>query len=237
MASEPRPAVRASGKAQDDVSVAKADLQTRDLLVLSALRLFARHGIEGVSLRQITAEAQQSNQSVVQYYFQSKEGLIEAVLAHVAQLLLPSQDAALTELDAAALQGPLQARQVVSAAVMPFVMAYATSDTGRWSIRFLSRMTWQADEKGFRMVEGMLWPYFMRIQPHLEAAMPNQSPESLQIKCLFAIVDLIHGLASSRLLASSPVVGERYQKEPWAVAQHLIDYITGGLSYEPTVKT
>ncbi len=213
----------------------RSDLQTRDLLVLAALRLFARHGIEGVSLRQITAEAKQSNQSVVQYYFQSKGGLIEAVLQHVTEILMPSQDVALAELEAAA--GLLSPRQVVSKAVMPFVMAYATSDVGRWAIRFLSRMTWQADEKGFRLVEGMLWPYFMRVERHLEAAMPNQSRESLQIKCLFAIVDLIHGLASSRLLASSPVVGEQYKKDPWSVAQHMIDYITGGLSSEPTVKT
>jgi AcrR family transcriptional regulator len=235
MASESRSAVRSGSKAAEAAS-AKSDLQTRDLLVLSALRLFARHGIEGVSLRQITAEAGQSNQSVVQYYFQSKEGLIEAVLAHVAQLLLPSQDAALDQLAAEAQQGPLQPRQVVAIGVMPFVMAYVNSDAGRWSIRFLSRMTWQADEKGFRMVESMLWPYFMRIERHLESAMPNQSRDSLQIKCLFAIVDLIHGLASSRLLASSPVVGEQYQKDPWSVAQHLIDYITGGLSYGPTSK-
>lgn len=234
MASESRSAVRSGSKAAEAAST-KSDLQTRDLLVLSALRLFARHGIEGVSLRQITAEAGQSNQSVVQYYFQSKEGLIEAVLAHVAELLLPSQDAALDQLTAEALKGPLEARQVVSIGVMPFVMAYVNSDAGRWSIRFLSRMTWQADEKGFRMVEAMLWPYFMRIERHLEAAMPNQSRDSLQIKCLFAIVDLIHGLASSRLLASSPVVGEQYQKDPWSVAQHLIDYITGGLSYGPSM--
>ncbi len=218
------------------MAVAKPELETRDLIILSALRLFARHGIEGVSLRQITNDAGQSNQSVVQYYFLNKDGLIEAVLGHVAQLLLPLQDQAIQRLEEARTQAPLSARQVVEAAVMPFILTYAASDQGRWGIKFLSRMTWQADEGGFRMVENLLWPYFGRLEWHLAAALPLQTREALQVKCLFAIVDLIHGLASSRLLASSPVVGQQYREHPRHVTEYLIDYITGGLSFEATWK-
>jgi len=214
------------------MSVNKSELDTRELLIMTALRLFARNGIEGVSLRQITQEAGQSNQSVVQYYFLNKEGLIEAVLGHVAQLLLPSQDEALHRLDVLFQRGVLTPRDVVATAVMPFVVTYAKSDEGRWSIKFLSRMTWQAHSQGFQMVENLLWPYFGRLESHLGRTMPNQSREALQIKCLFAIIDLIHGLSSSRLLSASPVVGHLYQKDPRCVTEYLIDYITGGLSFE-----
>ncbi|MCU1452890.1 MAG: regulatory protein TetR [Acidimicrobiales bacterium] len=51
-------------------------------LVLAAERLFARHGIDGVSLRQIAAEAGSSNNSAVHYHFGTKHGLIAAIFRH-----------------------------------------------------------------------------------------------------------------------------------------------------------
>ena len=51
-------------------------------LVLAAERLFALHGIDGVSLRQIAAEAGSANNSAVHYHFGSKGGLIAAIFRH-----------------------------------------------------------------------------------------------------------------------------------------------------------
>ena len=47
--------------------------------MLSAERLFARDGIAGASLRQISAEAQNGNNSAVQYYFGSRTQLVQAI--------------------------------------------------------------------------------------------------------------------------------------------------------------
>jgi AcrR family transcriptional regulator len=51
-------------------------------LVVAAERLFALHGIDGVSLRQIAAEAGSANNSAVHYHFGSKKGLITAIFRH-----------------------------------------------------------------------------------------------------------------------------------------------------------
>jgi AcrR family transcriptional regulator len=51
-------------------------------LVLAAERLFATHGIDGVSLRQIAVEAGSGNNSAVHYHFGSKHGLIAAIFRH-----------------------------------------------------------------------------------------------------------------------------------------------------------
>jgi AcrR family transcriptional regulator len=51
-------------------------------LVVAAERLFAVHGIDGVSLRQIAVEAGSSNNSAVHYHFGSKEALIGAIFQH-----------------------------------------------------------------------------------------------------------------------------------------------------------
>ncbi|MGE3744778.1 MAG: TetR/AcrR family transcriptional regulator [Sphingomonadaceae bacterium] len=51
-------------------------------LILAAEKLFARGGIEGVSLREIAAAAGQGNHHAVQYHFGTREGLVQAVFDH-----------------------------------------------------------------------------------------------------------------------------------------------------------
>lgn len=52
---------------------------TRRALIEHAEQLFAEHGIEAVSLRQVALAAGQRNHSVVPYHFGSKEGLVSAI--------------------------------------------------------------------------------------------------------------------------------------------------------------
>ena len=51
-------------------------------LLLTAERLFAGHGLDGVSLRQIAAEAGSSNNSAVRYHFGSKDELVQAIFTY-----------------------------------------------------------------------------------------------------------------------------------------------------------
>jgi|SRR5690606_17931735 AcrR family transcriptional regulator len=48
-------------------------------IILAAQQLFAERGIDAVSLREIATAAGHANNSAVQYHFQSKEGLIQAI--------------------------------------------------------------------------------------------------------------------------------------------------------------
>jgi AcrR family transcriptional regulator len=52
---------------------------TKQQIVRAAERLFAIHGLDGVSLRQIGAEAGNGNNSAVQYHFGSKDQLVRAI--------------------------------------------------------------------------------------------------------------------------------------------------------------
>ena len=60
----------------------KRTAATRLALIESAEHLFAQHGVEGISLRQIAADAGCANTNAVAYHFGSKEALVEAVLRH-----------------------------------------------------------------------------------------------------------------------------------------------------------
>jgi AcrR family transcriptional regulator len=73
---------------------------TRELLMVTAERLIAMNGVEGVSLREIQAAAGQSNSSVITYHFGSQAGLVRAILefryrtvnARRAELLRQARD-------------------------------------------------------------------------------------------------------------------------------------------------
>lgn len=60
---------------------------TKESIVLVAERLFAAHGIDGVSIRQILLEAGVANNSAVQYHFESKAGLVRAIVDYRAPYL------------------------------------------------------------------------------------------------------------------------------------------------------
>ncbi len=70
---------------------------SKEQIVLAAERLFAEHGIEGVSLRQIGAAAGNGNNSAVQYHFGSKDRLIHAVFEYRLPRLRERRDLLLAE--------------------------------------------------------------------------------------------------------------------------------------------
>lgn len=55
----------------------QTDSRTR--IILAAEILFAREGIDGVSLRRIAAAAGQKNHHAVQYHFGTRDGLVQAI--------------------------------------------------------------------------------------------------------------------------------------------------------------
>ncbi len=54
----------------------------KERIIVAAERLFAEHGVNGVSLRQIGAAAGNGNNSAVTYHFGSKDQLIRGVFDH-----------------------------------------------------------------------------------------------------------------------------------------------------------
>src|SRR5690606_36155618 len=69
---------------------------TRLLIIDTAERLFAAHGISGVSLRQIIAEAD-VNLASIHYYFGTKNALFDAVFERRAKAITAERSRRLTE--------------------------------------------------------------------------------------------------------------------------------------------
>jgi AcrR family transcriptional regulator len=115
---------------------------TKEQLVTTAERLFALHGIDGVSLRQIGAAAGIGNNSAVQYHFGSKDGLLKAILLHRLPGII--QRRKLLGLRAA----PRDLRAAVEAHLLP-VIEQAEDESSYYTMFLEQLMRYGIDEHPF----------------------------------------------------------------------------------------
>jgi AcrR family transcriptional regulator len=100
------------------VSRASNPADTRSALLDAAEMLFARHGVEGPSLREINRVAGQKNTTALQYHFRDRKSLLSAVLArHVSDVAIRRQ----TLLDLYGQSLTREPRPLVNALVLPLL--------------------------------------------------------------------------------------------------------------------
>lgn len=112
--------------------------ETREKLLAAAERLFAIHGIEGASIRQIVREAGQRNTAALQYHFGSKRALIEAIL----EWRMPEIDRhRLRMLDAIIADGREgDLRALVAAIIVPFAESVRNRTETNYYNRFMAEI-------------------------------------------------------------------------------------------------
>jgi AcrR family transcriptional regulator len=111
---------------------------SRELLIDTGERLFADHGINGVSLRQISAEAGQRNTGAVRYHFGDRDGLVRAIFESRLPRVNDYRRQLLTEIDRGG--EPEITRRLVAAFVLPLVREL---EYGRY-VGFLNRLSYYA---------------------------------------------------------------------------------------------
>jgi AcrR family transcriptional regulator len=216
--------------------VSAVESDTREAIVLAALNLFAKHGIDGVSLRQIVTAAGQSNPSAVHYHFRSKEGLVEAVLDYVSAQLVPIENRSLQSMSDAREQGRLTVREVIRLFFTPMILVYSASPAGRMSVRFLARLIWQVEDVG--SINRVLNSYASlhgQVVGMLHELLPHQPREKVNFLLMAAITNLLHGLADLNVLDRYASLGMRqlYQERPQDFAEWFVDYVAAGLEGGP----
>ena len=114
-------------------------------LIVAAERLFAEHGFDGVTMKQITAEAGQRNASALHYHFGSKQALVEAIVAHRMPAVNARREALLDDLVASGRDGDVRA--VLEALVRPAAELLDGREEGRYWVRFLVQV-WNNPRSG-----------------------------------------------------------------------------------------
>jgi AcrR family transcriptional regulator len=100
---------------------------TSDRLISAAEALFASHGIDGVSLREINRLAGARNASALQYHFRDRDGLLHAVLAKHSRDVEARRHAML---DACEAEGRDDIRALAGALVRPLTAKLVDPDGG-----------------------------------------------------------------------------------------------------------
>jgi AcrR family transcriptional regulator len=98
----------------------------------AALRLFARNGISGTSLREIRLAAQQGNAGALHYHFGDKDGLLRALLERELPLLVERRRALLVEVS--------DVRSVAAVFVLPFAQLATGTEHERDVVQLLSQL-------------------------------------------------------------------------------------------------
>ncbi|MCR9213419.1 MAG: TetR/AcrR family transcriptional regulator [Proteobacteria bacterium] len=89
-----------------------AKISTRNKIKIAAQKLFAEKGMDGVSVREIVAAAEQKNMASLHYYFRTKQDLARELLLDAAAVIEVRRVELLDELEANG--GPKSAREVLS---------------------------------------------------------------------------------------------------------------------------
>lgn len=189
-------------------------------IVVAAERLFALHGIDGVSLRQISGEAGSANNSAVHYHFGSKRGLIQAIFRHRLSRIIDERRLLVARCDPSSLRSRFEAHN------LPVLMLAEASDNHY--VTFVEQL--QRHEVAFGPMLADLPEEGQRsndeFRRDLEALLPELEPPLRQLRITDAQTACLHAAADREQAVSSRA--DQASFELWVSS--LLDGITGFLS-------
>ena len=206
---------------------------TKEKLILAAEKMFALEGIEGVSLRRISASSGQRNNSALQYHFGNREVLLEAILAHRMEGINQRRCQMLAELDQSG--GSEDIRAIVAVVVYPFIEQICISRESYY-VGFLSRYYSYAEPGEIFKAQKPWMSGLMAINERLQSLLRDTPPEVLAQRLTLMGALSIHSIADfeQRVRQSAGVVDYSPSE---VFASVLVDFIHGGLVAPVTSQT
>jgi AcrR family transcriptional regulator len=200
-----------------------AGLQTRRRIITTAERLFARDGLDAVSVRDITSAAG-VNTAAINYHFGSKRGLVVAVLEQRAEQLGARRAELLAEIDAT--KKPTL-RDVVAALVVP--TAELAADRRRGGYFYVGFLAAVLDHPEYvRLVAATFDPITNRYLEALERVTPHLPPDVRAFRFAFA-KDFVNR-ALGRPAAVHRWIDQHAPGADEPLTERLIDFLAGGFA-------
>jgi AcrR family transcriptional regulator len=189
----------------------------REKLLDCAERLFAEHGLEGVSLRAINAEAGLSP-AALHYHFGTQQALVEALLERHMPRLMERRRQLLDALEAR--PEPPAVRDVLGALVTPLADFLAEGgEPGLRYLRLIHRLQADGDLDPHFVVAR--WPGAVeRLVPLLHRANPSLPLSVVQLRLDLAIDIMLRSLAHA-----TPSVEGSLESH----VSSLLDFLTGAM--------
>ena len=200
---------------------------TRKRILKSAERLFAKSGIDAVSIRDIT-DAAGVNTAAIHYHFGSKSGLIEALLARWAGELVERRGRMLDRIEALP---KMQLRDVVDVLVWPMIELGGARRGGGGYVGFLAAV--MNHPEYIPLMNELYEPDISRTLALLEQVTPHLSPDVRMLRWAIA-KDTVNRTVS---VATSPIHLWLKHYAPHAgdsLGERLVDFLTGAFEAEAT---
>ena len=197
-------------------------LPTRERLLDAAERLFARNGVDGVSLRTISAAAN-ANSAAIHYHFGSREALLEQVIARRMSEVRRRRGPLFEEYE----QRPTP-RQLVRTLALPLAQLVAEQgEAGQAYVKLLAQLIDDRPEFVGRFIRRQFGSVIRQIERHCAEALPHVPSETLRQRLWLSFQVLLRSLGNPALFGSSvtPSAGLAWD----AFVSDLVDYLTGGL--------
>jgi AcrR family transcriptional regulator len=173
-------------------------MTTKERILDAAERLFARDGFDATSLRAITTEAQ-VNLAAVNYHFQSKEALVQAVIGRRLGPINARRLALLDAYEAEAAGAPVALEKILDAFLRPVIEFCSHHAQG--IVPLLGRLYTEPGDFGPRLFQQHFEHMAQRFVPALARALPDLPREELFWRMHFAIGAMAHTLAASQMLS------------------------------------
>ena len=181
----------------------------RTALIEAAEILFAEHGMDGVSLREIGKAAGSENTGVVSYYFGGKKQLIKAIYNH----RLPMIEKRRTELlaDAAGLEGPEELRSLLRASFLPVFEQKDPQGRSSYAsfLASLGRSIWSKSRKNV----ADLYPVSEELMARLQKFVPGESRVLLEERMKLVTIMIVSAINTAEATGTPAEKDEA--KERW----------------------
>ena len=207
---------------------------TKERLLRTAERLFALRGIDAVSMRSICAEADQRNNTALQYHFGDKQHLVEAILAERMGSINALRRAMLEQICGEGAESDLH--RLVAALVTPFTRQLCDEAGGRYYVRFAAQLFSRGDAVEL-LAERRPWTEaFHSIVDMIRACLSHVPEEVIAGRLTLMAGQLVHATAAKEYELAEASPRQRSQGVERFTAD-LVDYTVGGLTAPVSVES
>lgn len=201
---------------------------TKTLLLDSAELLFAQNGIAATSLRTLTDHAG-VNLAAVNYHFQSKDALVQAVLHRRLNPINTRRMDLLAALRQNPGGTPPAVEEILEALYRPAVeVAMASEREGRSIVALMGRIYTEPGELLASQVRALMTPVAAAFLEALQAALPEVPATVLFWRLQFSVGVLTHTFGASQLIEGL-ARGRVKINDTEEVLRQMIGFAAGGL--------
>ena len=204
---------------------------TKEQILDAAESLFSAHGIEGVSLRSLTKEAN-VNLASVHYHFGSKEAVVKAAFARCIRPVNRERLALLDQLENEAQSGRLEVEAVLFALFSP-TMKLARGPSARQTfVRLCARVYSEPADYLQPFFEEEFSEVRRRFEAALASALPGLPRQELRTRMRFAIGVMAHTMLDcGRTHNWTQDKGD--ETDAKAILTSMVRFVAGGMLARP----